>query len=78
MDNVWGLDDPVAIILCVPEATDDHAVETAAWIRIKHEFSGPIYAMKHTPQTSNSFGGMVARTAGVNPKQVKYVTFPDN
>jgi len=61
----------VCIILRYPETIDDHAVETAAWVRIRHEFTGMIYAMKYDPQPpSTSIASVIARTAGANPKQV--------
>lgn len=63
--------DERCIILRYPETIDDHAVETAAWVRIKHSYRGMIYAMKYDPQPpSTSIASVIARTAGVNPKQV--------
>ncbi len=59
------------IILRFPETIDDHAIETAAWIRIKHSYRGMIYAMRYDPQPpSTSIASVIARTAGANPKQV--------
>lgn len=64
-------DEPICIVLRFPETIDDHAIETAAWVRIRHEFTGMIYAMKYDPQPpSTSIASVIARTAGVNPKQV--------
>jgi len=64
-------DDPVCIVLRFPETIDDHAIETAAWVRIKHSYRGMIYAMKYDPQPpSSSIASVIARTAGANPKQV--------
>lgn len=73
-------DDPenhVCIILRHQETIDDHAVETAAWVRIKEEFTGMIYAMKYDPQPPNmATASIIARTAGANPKQVRHVDLP--
>ena len=67
----------LCIILRFPESIDDHAVETAAWVRITNEFVGMIYAMKYDPQPPDyGIAATIARTAGAPPNQVRYIELP--
>lgn len=71
------MQEQVCIVLRFPESIDDHAVETAAWIRIKHEFNGMIYAMKYDPQPPDyGIAATIARTAGAPPNQVRHIELP--
>ena len=65
----------VGIILRYPESIDDHAVETAAWMRMTQpDFNGIIYAMKYDPRPpSTTIASVITRTAGANPRQVTHI-----
>lgn len=72
-----GEENEIVIILRFPESIDDHAVETAAWVRVKHEFNGMIYAMKYDPQPPDyGIAATIARTAGAPPNQVRHIELP--
>ena len=66
------------IILMKPDTPDADAIDTAAWIRVTEEYSNMIYALKFEALiASSSFAAIVARTAGVDPKQVRYIDLID-
>lgn len=67
-------EEPIAIILVDSGNTDDEALTLAAHLRMVSDFTGMIYALPyHTDRLNNSIGSIIARTAGVNPKQVRHV-----
>lgn len=67
--------DVTCIILMSPQTLDDEAIATAAWIRVAEEYTGMIYALTFDPAYagSTSLSSIVARVAGVNPKQVRHI-----
>ena len=67
----------VCIVLMFQESIDAHAVETAAWARLTHEFTGMIYALKYNPAPpDDSLAATIGRTAGANPKLVRHIDLP--
>lgn len=68
-------DEETIAIICRKDCdSDDDCVTTAAWLRLVREFSGMIYALAYTHLPApTSTGAIIARTAGVNPKQVRHV-----
>lgn len=74
------LSDTTCIILMKPGTPDDDAIDTGAWIRVTEEYTNMIYALTYNPEIpghdSISFAAIVARTAGVDPKQVRYIDLP--
>ncbi len=70
--------DVTCIILMSPNTPDDDAIATAAWIRVVEEYTGMIYALNFEADysRSNSLSSIVARTAGVPPKQVRHIELP--
>ncbi len=67
--------DVTCIILMSPNTLDEDAVVTAAWIRVVDEYTGMIYALTFDPAYAGetSLSSIVARVAGVNPKQVRHI-----
>ncbi len=67
--------DVTCIILMSPNTPDDDAIATAAWIRVVEEYTGMIYALTFDPAYAGetSLSSIVARVAGVNPKQVRHI-----
>lgn len=64
----------IAIICRSPDDSDDDCLVTAAYLRMVGEFTGMIYALPYqTDRLNNSIGSIIARTAGVDPKQVRHV-----
>lgn len=67
-------DEQIAIICRSQEDSDDDCLVTAAYLRMVVEFTGMIYALPYqTDHLNNSIGAIIARTAGVDPKQVRHV-----
>ena len=67
--------DVTCIILMFLHTPDDDAIATAAWIRVVEEYTGMIYALTFDPAYAGetSLSSIVARVAGVNPKQVRHI-----
>ena len=67
--------DVTCIILMSPNTLDEDAIATAAWIRVVDEYTGMIYALTFDPAYAGetSLSSIVARVAGVNPKQVRHI-----
>lgn len=64
----------IVIICRSPEHTDDDCLTTAAWLRIVNNFRGMIYALPYDDKPLDySIGAVLARTSGVDPKQVRHV-----
>lgn len=66
------------VILMRDSDSDDDALTTAAWLRVTQEYTGMIYAIKCDPayQGETSLSSIVARTSGVDPKQVRHIELP--
>lgn len=70
--------DVTYIILMSPQTPDDDAIATAAWIRVVEEYTGIIYALTFESEynSNQSLSSIIARTAGVPPKQVRHIELP--
>lgn len=68
-------DERIAIILRPQMGTDEECLTTAAYLRMVKEHTGMIYALPFNLNFDEdySFGAIIARTAGVDPKKVRHV-----